>query len=293
MRTNFGLANGWIIAGTVIAMAACGGREVDLGGSQSGTSASTGGQSRGGASSGAASSTESYGGIAGARACTVAPFPDVDAGAAPGAALAPLVGTWTGYAENLMTGPGDMTLVFTQQPDGSVTGSLAFGSGPQPAPPTAKTDVFPPGFEGFSNGVQYPFSGFPYSALQVSFDGTRLQLGIARSEFWKTWCGLQTSYDWAPGVPGTCGCLPDWASMGSPGQCEITRPDTGAKESVDCALVAPCLASPLCSCTSAGCSFDTRYPTSTLDVQLASNRLDGSMSGFDASPLNVHLTRSP
>ena len=88
-----------------------------------------------------------------------------------------------------------MTLVFTQQADGSVTGSLTFGTGSPPAPPTSGTNVFPPGFDGDVNSVPFPYIGFPYTATGVSFDGPRLQLGIVTNELWKTWCGLQTSFD--------------------------------------------------------------------------------------------------
>jgi len=305
MRTNQTRVNAWIMAGLVATAAGCGGREVNLGGTEAAESAS--GRAARGDDAGSAS-TGSYGGIPGAHACTnetpinvgnyMERSPDASAGADPdaGATLAPIVGTWSGYAENLQTGSGTMSLVFSRQADGSVSGSLTFGSGAQPPPPTQRTDVFPPGSGGVENQVQYPFPGFGYTAVGVSFDGERLQLGIVAHELWKPWCALQTSYDWGPADPGACGCLPDWSGEGSvtaAGSCTMTRPDTLEQVPVPCTLRAPCEAYPVCFCNAAGCSVNMEDPNSTLDVQLAGDRLDGSISGLSSAPLNVHLTRSP
>jgi hypothetical protein len=293
MKTVYGVAGGWMI-GVVASIAGCEGRVLELGAPGVGASPSSGASTSSGAntSSGASRSTDSYGGILGAAACKLPPSPAADAGGTPGATLAPLVGTWTGYAET----SDNMTLVFTQHADGSVTGSLTFGMGSPPAQPTSGTDVFPPGFEGDVSSVPFPYIGFPYTVTGVSFDGTRLQLGIVTNELWKTWCGLQTSFDWGPLAPGMCGCLPNWSGMGSTigtGSCSINNPTTGAAEAISCALVGPCFAYPICSCDATGCSVDMTNSATKLDVQLNGNKLDGSIAGLSVSPLNVHLTQSP
>jgi hypothetical protein len=276
-----------MIAG-VVSLAGCQGHVLELVGSGDDAGSTSGAGASTGASSGSAS-TDSYGGIAGASACTVAPTPVPDAGGVAGATLAPLVGTWTGYAET----SDNMTLVFTQQADGSVTGSLTFGTGSPPAPPTSRTDIFPPGFGGDVNSVPLPYIGFLYTATDVSFDGTRLQLGVVNNELWKTWCGLQKSFEWGPNSPWACGCLPNWPGMGAAGSCSLQNPATGAAEAIPCALVGPCSVYPICSCDATGCSVDMQNASTRLDVQLAGDKLDGSIAGLPTSPLNVHFTRSP
>jgi hypothetical protein len=290
MRAVHGVVGGWMIAGGVLSLAGCQGRVLELAGSGADSGSPSGASASTSESSGSAS-TESYGGIAGAKACTLAPTPVPDAGVA-GATLAPVVGTWTGYAET----SDNMTLVFTQQTDGSMSGSLTFGTGSPPAPPTSANDPYPPGFSGETSSVPFPYVGFPYTATDVSFDGTRLQLAVVTNELWKTWCGLQKSFDWSPGVPGTCGCLPNWGGMGSTngtGPCSINNPTTGAAEAIPCALVGPCTFDRICSCDATGCSVDMQNASTKLDVQLAGDKLDGSIAGLSQSPLNVHFTRSP
>lgn len=286
MKRNHSVACGWMIAGVSVALVACEGRVVELATANGGM-----GESAVNGVDAGSSTVASYGGIPGALACTKAPIPRADAGSVSGATLASLVGTWKGYAE---TGD-DMTLVFTPQADGSVTGSLTFGTGSPPAPTTSKT-VWPQGYDGTAS-AQFPYPGFPYTATDISFDGTRLQLGVVGNELMKTWCGLQTSFDWAPNSPGMCACLPDWAGMGSTtgtGSCSITNPTTGAAEAIPCALFGPCgLYFQVCSCDATGCSVDMQNSSTKLDVQLASNKLDGSISGLQPSALNAHFTRSP
>jgi hypothetical protein len=271
----------WMFAGSIAALTACEARVIDLGSDGGGGSGSRANDTTSG----------SYGGIAGASPCTLPAPPVVDAGAEAGASLAPLVGTWTGYIET----SSNLTLRVTQQADGSVTASLTVGTGSVPPPPTSKSDVYPPGFGGPPGTIPYPYPGFPYTAVDASFNGTRLQLGVVEGEILKPWCELQTSFDWGPAAPGSCGCLPNWPSMGSAsndGPCTITNPSTGAVVSVACALDHACTIYNDCSCTSAGCSIDMGYPTSKLDVQLTSNHLDGSIN-LQGSPTNVHFTKSP
>ena len=93
-----------------------------------------------------------------------------------------------------------------------------------------------------------------------------------------------------------CGCLPDWGGMGltnGPGSCSLTNPTTGTTEGAPCALVGPCIVYPVCSCDTTGCSVDMHNASTNLDIHLAGNKLDGSISGLPMAPLNVHLTRSP
>jgi hypothetical protein len=182
-----------------------------------------------------------------------------------------------------------------QQADGSVSGSLTFGTGSPPPPPPSANDTYPPGFSGGVYSVPFRYVGFPYTATDVSFDGMRLQPAVVSKELWKTWCGLQKSFDWGPSAPGLCGCLPNWDFMGSTldtGSCSINNPTTGAAAAIPCALVGPCHKDLICSCDATGCSVDMQNASTQLDVRLAGDKLDGSIAGLPQSPLNVHLTRS-
>lgn len=230
-----------------------------------------------------------YGAFLGAQPCTNPPVPASDAGDGGSAEmmLAPLVGTWTGTIET--PNPDDLTLVFTQRSAAVVTGTLTFGTAAPPPPPTSSTESYPPDAGPGFGYAPFPYPGFPYSAVNVSFDGTRLQFGIVRSELWKGWCELQTSYSWAPNAVG-CGCLPDWGGYDTPTVCELTEPDSGTRELFDCRLAVPCeWPGSSCNCTSAGCSVDMSNPTDTLDLQLAGTTLDGQITG----PQNVVLHRLP
>jgi hypothetical protein len=283
------------LCASILALAtvsACQGRTLEVGLS---------GDSGAGAATDVDGSPAMYGGFVGAMACTLpSPVADAGAGQDAGAPLTPLVGTWTGFIETLPSSTGAMTLVFAQQADGSVTGTLAFGTAAPPTPPTSAGDVFPPGFNGQLADETYPYPGFAYAITNVSFDGTRLQLGIVANELWSTWCQLQTSYDWAPYKPGQCGCLPYWGGTGdndaSPGYCEIMAPGTTNPQQFPCALSVCHAYEPSetpCSCTSAGCTFEMQAPASTLDVQLTGSQLAGSISGLGVGALNVQLTLSP
>lgn len=268
------------------ALAACGARTMNLGSNDGGETTA--------APVSASSPDASYGGFAGAAPCTVPPVLDTDGGdrGDAGASLAPLVGTWTGYIETLPASSGNLTLVFTAQADGSVTGSLTFGTASAPPPPVSATVLYPPGFSGDPNSEPFPFPGFPYTAINLSFDGSRLQFGIVKYELWMAWCGLQTSYAWS--FAGQCGCLPNWnytiLTTDDAGISEIALTGTGETEVVSYGLLATCAGpySP-CYCTAAGCSTDMETADSTLDVQLEANELDGQITGG----LNVLLSRSP
>jgi len=277
------------------AVAGCGGRTMDLGSNNAGAAPG----------SPNASPTASYGGFAGAEPCTVSPISGSDAGAAldAGASLVPLVGTWTGYIETLPATSGNLTLVFAQQADGSVTGSLTFGTAPPPPPPTSATELYPPGSGGPAPGtlwspnlVPFPDPGFPYTAVNISFDGTRLQFGIVKDELWKAWCELQTSYAWNSGAQ-MCGCLPNFGgytvlSTNDAGITTFVVTSTGVTETVNWALLQMCTgayALDLCYCTAAGCSTNMETADSILDLRLAADELDGQITGA----LNVFLTQSP
>jgi hypothetical protein len=277
-----------IAVGLALAVAACEGRVVELGGHEP-AGASDGGPP--------AATMET---LSSAKLCTI-PAP-MDAGGSSasddaGTNLGTIVGTWTGYVEGYsfpQSGSDAVAIAFGVRPDGTIAGTVTFGNEPAPSPPTSGDEPFPPGPINAYPDVPFPYEGFPYTATQLSFDGTRLRLGVVQRELWKTWCGFQKSYDWARGM---CGCLPNWPSMGptdpNASGCELTDPDTGAQVPFSCALAGPCSLYPVCYCTVGSCTVDMTYADASIDVRLASGQFSGSLTGLRMSPLNVYLVKSP
>lgn len=275
--------------GVVFVLAACSGPKVDLGG-QLAASRSTP------SSDGGIAPSAGGEGLSAAKRCAlVAP---ADAGGLgsqdAGADWSSIVGTWRGYVEAYSFGSGSdaLVVVFSVQPDGGIKGTILFGNEPVPRPPTSGDAAYPPGTQGWGLGL--PYEGFPYTAVQVLFDGTRLRFGAVGKELWKTWCALQTSYDWGPRDPGNCGCYPNWPGGGSNDVCQIQNPDTGELVPIACVLIGACGYGNVCDCTAGSCSVEMSMPGTIIDVRLTPGRLDGTITNLPTSPsANVHFTLSP
>jgi hypothetical protein len=240
-----------------------------------------------------------------AKLCTVIATADGGSGAGPddgGAGLGPIVGAWKGYVEAYsfsQSGSDAVVVVFAPQPDGTITGAITFGNEPPLAPPASRDIAYPPGAS--THHTPWPYEGFSYTATELAFDGTRLKFGIVAQEVWKVWCSLQSSYDWAPGAPGTCGCLPNtWTSIETSDTdlCTAMSPGSGGmifscmRMSL-CGLLGPIGPGSVCNCVAGGCSADMHMPASIADMRLSPGRFDGSITNLTTSTLNVHLTLSP
>ena len=222
------------------------------------------------------------------------PFPE----AGPwdsGSSLGPLVGTWQGYAEafTFHSGSDTIVLVFAKAADGSIQGTVTYGQGTPPPPPTDPNVGYPPGTDWGQNDTTWLIEGFPFAVTHPAFDGSRLQLHTFSHEAWKSWCELQTPT--GAGYPcGSYGCLPNWDSMGNPStQTILTDRSTGATMTVDSGKWVLCNYSPTCDCSSTSCTVDmTTQGDGSFDMQLSGSKLDGPMSG-EQGKANVHFTRSP
>jgi hypothetical protein len=257
---------------SVVAQAACGGHEVNLGGNTDGGS---------GSSSGGAGSTSG------------------------GGAQSPLSGTWSGYIESFQfpDGSDTVTMVLAADANGSVAGTVTFGNEPPPPPPTDPDVSYPPGY--LDMGVAAPspllyIEGFHYTVVKPSFDGQRLQLGVITPELWKAWCELQTKiYGSMPDGGGPpYNCLPNWGFMGSPSGCSQPDPSTGQSVPVDCGKLALCGAEPSasggCQCSATSCTINLDgTPDVSFDMRLSGDHIDGSTSGDTLGAHNVHFTRAP
>ena len=220
----------------------------------------------------------------GAPPCTAPP--PADAGDTESLAVAPdagLAGTWQGYIEQSTE---SLTVTFADPGDGTLHGTVVFGTGSPPPLPTSPTEAYPPAGTGLYD------DGFPFTAVEMSLTGARLQFAIALNQVFTPWCLLQTSYDWGGPAPGMCGCLPNWAGQGStdPSQPSyLDDPTTGQLVPVNGNQVAMCQVRQDCDCYTSGCTVTlSRHVSETFDMQLTPGHLDGSMVNN-----NVHLTLSP
>jgi hypothetical protein len=240
----------------------------------------------------------------GANPCSIdaidAGASDADAEAeAPDPRLAVLVGDWAGFAEN---GPDSLSLVFSTQADGSIAGTLAFGSGPPPPLPTdPNIGYFPPGIGPLSPGIA---QGFRYGVEGVLFDGKRLRFRIQPLDQYEPWCALQTVFSLPPDPvhdPNRHGCAYSCVPFFSSAQlssdlnanCTLVGRD-GTTTIVNCGKFALCggIATLVCSCSANGCTVNrSGLPYLAFDLVFFSGRLDGSYAegGGGGGGHNVHF----
>jgi hypothetical protein len=224
-------------------------------------------------------------------------LPADDAGAEDaGASIAPVLGAWTGYIENftLLSGSSAVNVVFALQSDGSPGGTVVFGMGTPPPPPTDPDAGYWP--SGLGNAptavVGQPIEGFTYTLHAFSFDGVRLQFGAESREVYRAWCDLQTTtYVWDQ---CTYGCLPNWGGAGSSdptGTITLEGPG-GATMAVNYGKFELCDEYPTdtCNCFPNGCTVLLNDPDLHFDTQVKT-QIDGSIV-LNGSSYNVHLTTS-
>jgi hypothetical protein len=207
-----------------------------------------------------------------------------------------LVGTWTGYAEafTFPSGSDRIALVFASAADGSISGTVTYGQGTPPAPPTDPSVGYPVGTDWRRQPTTWLIEGYPFTGVEPSFDGTRLQIHTVTSEPWKAWCELQTPTN--AGFPsGEYGCLPDWPGMSVNGKVTLTDPATGATETVDYGKLMLCgFYGQVCACSAASCTVAMNNPDAWFDMQLSGTaKLDGTLTLAASGKLTVHFARSP
>jgi hypothetical protein len=283
-------------------VAACSGKTIDTGSNEGGVRAGSG------VGSGAASGAFAVG--------TTTSGNDVDCSASSGGAsgvtdggpsLSPLLGTWTGYVENYQFPSGSdlVVIAFSQQAGGPITGTVTYGQGVPPPPPTGPDEAYPPAAfvdAGPSAPPYMPslYEGFAYRVLNVQFDGTRLQFHTSINNLWSAWCALQTptSDGWQP-----CqyGCMPKaTSSTQGAGTVTVVDPVTGQGVTVPFIKWMLCLnglgMDPIpadCACSAIGCAVNLDQGDMSFDVELSGAKIDGSVVGLSNASSNVHFMFSP
>ena len=198
-----------------------------------------------------------------------------------GAGANPVLGAWTGYIENYQfpTGSDSIDIVVSQQPDGSLSGSLTFSDEPPPPPPVANVG-YPP------IGGKFPLNpasaeGFVFTARNVSWEDGRLQMGISTFDIWSAWCSLQTPQQWSPGQYGCAASPGGSTNLPGCGCCGYATSD-GTEIQEDCGMMQLCGVS-VCTCTAMACGPKTiddgepPDPDVLLDLHYTPGHLDGSV----------------
>ena len=209
------------------------------------------------------------------------------------------VQSWTGYVENFQfpSGSDAIKVSFAYDPSGQVVGQVILGSGTPPPPATDPNVGYPTGYIGY-NVLFADTEGFPFSIVGGSFASHRLRFATEGTEFWSSWCALQT-----PPADGSDGCLPNFvsATFGAD-SCSITTAN-GAMSAVDCTKWYLCegmvgfSSASVCLCTPTGCIPRPGRSTLSFDMFLADDTASGSVSGYLGTATddthNVHFTKDP
>jgi hypothetical protein len=220
-----------------------------------------------------------------------------------GDASSALSGVYTGYIESFMFPDGSDTIVFTLtfNDDGTVTGTVRFGTAPLLAPPTDASVGYPPGYGdgiGPPGPPAAPREGFAFTVLSGTYMmAPRLQLQVEPNELWKQWCGLQTTiYPFCNCGQTSCGnyaCLPNGATTSGTNGCQVMPCTQTQPIVVDCGKFYLCDVGGPCVCTATGCTVVVGPAGSIkFDTQLISGSINGSVTGLDNGQiLSVHLTK--
>lgn len=194
-----------------------------------------------------------------------------------GAAVA--TGEWAGYIENVQfqSGSDAIHMNVTGSQGDQIEGVVTFGAG-SPPPVAVDPDVgYPTGAAcGYQPGVT---EGFAYTVLAGNMSVARLQFGIDARELWKTWCELQTSYEW--GADGQLfSCLPPLGFGGDDNGCYLV--DEQQNETpVDCCKKDMCLSggSDVCQCHADGCTVELNGAAIHFDLTIDGDAAVGSVGG--------------
>ena len=245
---------------TLASLAACSGKQLNLGGHDAGDNASP------------------------------------DAGGDAGAAATQ---KWTGYFESYMlpSGSDKIALALDFASDGAVTGAAVLGNLPLLAPATDPEVGYPPAV--LDGGPPNPLEHFAFTLMQGRFDGARLTFGIKLNEVYTRWCEIQkTIYPIYNGggmheLVGY-GCLPNVATMNGTSGCTWHDDMANKDVPIDCNKLGLCLSGGPCQCTMTSCAANVMAGNSlTFDIALSRDTAAGTVRGLGGQNVTVHLTKMP
>jgi hypothetical protein len=192
-----------------------------------------------------------------------------------GAAVA--IGEWAGYIENVQfqSGSDAIHMNVTGSQGDQIEGVVTFGAG-SPPPVAVDPDVgYPTGPAcGYQPGVT---EGFAYTVLAGNMSVARLEFGIDARELWKTWCELQTSYEW--GADGPFSCLPNASVIGGDENGCYLLDEQQNSTPVDCCKQTMCFWDQVCECHLDGCGIELNGAAIRFDLTIDGDAAVGSVGG--------------
>jgi hypothetical protein len=201
-----------------------------------------------------------------------------------------LPGLWAGYIEAYSFPSGsdelEITIASVNRATGAATGSVRFGEGPPPAPPTDGDVGYPAGFN-FNQESWLLHEGFAYTLVDATLTDARFTATFSINELWSEWCPLQTSYPNGNSPEYGYSCVPNWGTMGSNGGCAQVDPMTGQPVPVDCGKLFLCDQKRVCSCDANQCVVAVQESV-TLDVAIDGAIADGTIEAY-GKRMNIRL----
>lgn len=143
------------------------------------------------------------GGTGGTTSAPSSSLPDFPAqsGCETDAAGQSVLGTWRGQLEDFYLKPiTPLTLVINGASSHGMCGTLKWGDGEPPPPPTDPQTPYPSppnqyDLMNYGGAPGYtPYDGFTYTIAQGAVRDGTVRLSIGTRELWTSWCELQTSY---------------------------------------------------------------------------------------------------
>jgi hypothetical protein len=214
----------------------------------------------------------------------------------PSEVVAEVAGTWTGYLESFTfpSGSDTITINILAPAGGFASANVVFGDVPAPPPPTDPNVAWPD--EDVLSHVT-ALEGWPYAALNLSYESPRLRFTISRYSAWQDWCALQTPVP-NPNLGYACVAAPPLTNgsgqnvLDAQGNC---LENTSPPKPVDCAKAFPlCMGTPpICQCTMNECHA-WELPAVTFDIALRNGVGDGStnLPNFTNGTTNIRLEKT-
>jgi hypothetical protein len=165
---------------------------------------------------------------------------------------------------------------------GGVCGTLRWGEGPLPPPPTDPERGWPDNDRvGFGGGAAYFHEGMTYTILDGGVREPEVRFRVTAVELWKDWCAIQTPH-WQEGS-ASWRCLPEFVllSQSEPGANCVLEQQTGPDLEVDVGKCGLCF-SGVCACNQSGCGATPEGSSGTsasFDLMFEGNRATGTVDG--------------
>ena len=226
-----------------------------------------------------------------------------------------IVGTWQGRVDDttFRSGSNALRLDITHANSSQLCGTITFGEGSPPAPPTDPNVGYPPQTS-TDTGIEIlelilrrnvgHAEGFPFRIVSGRVALPRLRFLMTVNELWKPWCELQRPFPIGSN-PEQFRCAPNLPSQQTGSGCSLLLPD-GGLEPVDCVKWQLCSMSDPCRCDATGCTAwspkhwtieagvgdGTSVGTVSFDMRAQGDQIDGSYEGYYRDGGHVfHLTK--